>query len=301
MPRTPGAEVVRERGDPECTIVVWSRVRPCSWSPASPRVAGARRPAPYRPLRRQRPPRPRPTAAPPETVAPSPTEAAGGEDVSAILAPAVLATLDAGSATFDIGITFNDSSVIPPGTSMTGGGPMEFGEGGRGAMELDLTSLGAGKFAMITDPPVLYMAISGAPSSIIPEGKWARIDEDSTSPIANQLRGVFSGANDASAAIRYLLGSDGTGSIGDPETINGVQATPVTTAVDLEAARDATTDPNAKAAIQELIDQQVASASGRCCRPWPGWARTGYPPGRPDLRARHGGGRRLDGGELRAE
>jgi len=180
---------------------------------------------------------PTPTPYPSLVVAPTPTPESAG--VAALLDRAVEATQQQGTATLDMDIVFQGSSLIADGTSMGMSGPIAFAAPMRASIVMDMSELGSGTFAIIVDGSTLWIRFEGALGASLGVGdKWIRIDDDSTGELAQTFRNMMSGPNDSMLALYYLLGAGGDGRIVGEETIGETPVTRVATTLDLERALD---------------------------------------------------------------
>jgi len=180
---------------------------------------------------------PTPTPYPSLVVAPTPTPESAG--VAALLERAVEATRQQGTATLDMDLVFQGSSLIADGTSMGMSGPVGFASPMRASIVMDMSALGSGTFAMIVDGSTLWIRFEGALGASLGVGdKWIRIDDDSTGELAQTFRNVMSGPNDAMLALYYLLGAGDDGRIVGEETIGATPVTRVASTLDLEQALD---------------------------------------------------------------
>jgi hypothetical protein len=177
-----------------------------------------------------------PTPFPSPLVTPSPTPEGAG--VTAMLADAVKATLATGSVGLDMGVDFTGSSSIPEGTGMSAKGSMAFDASRHARLEMDMTDLGAGTFGYIQDGEVMYLRFDGTLASLVPDGKWVRIDETSHGQFATTFKDAMSGPNDSTILIYYLLGATGEGRVVGTEEIGDVTTTRVRAQLDLDLALD---------------------------------------------------------------
>jgi hypothetical protein len=180
---------------------------------------------------------PTPTPYPSLVVAPTPTPESAG--VAALLEHAVEATLQQGTATLDMDIVFQGSSLIPAGASMGASGTFAFGRPMRASIVMDMSELGSGVFAIIVDGSTLWLHFEGDLWASLGVGdKWVRIDDDSTGELAQTFRNIMSGPNDALLALYYLLATGDDARVVGEETIGAAAVTRVAATLDLERALD---------------------------------------------------------------
>jgi hypothetical protein len=175
--------------------------------------------------------------APVATLTPTPLPA--GALATSLLASAVDTTLAAGTVSMTIDIEFTGSELIPEGTSIGGSGVLAFTERRKATLELDMSALGQGRWAMIIDEPTLWLRFDGTLGKQLgADGRWIRIGEDDTGPIAEAMRGTMSGPNDFSLLLYYLLGAGADARVRDQPVLDGVETTRIEATLDLEAALD---------------------------------------------------------------
>jgi hypothetical protein len=167
------------------------------------------------------------------TSSPSPSEPQAAADLIA----AVEATLEQGTVRLEQTIEFQDSAVIPDGTTASAQGQASLGPPQQLRLRADFSALGVGKMVMIRDDTLLYMRGS-AFEPLSGEDRWLLVDIESEHPAAIQFRSLASGQNDMSMALYYLYGATGDVEATAGEQIAGQPTTRYEMELDLEAARE---------------------------------------------------------------
>jgi hypothetical protein len=167
---------------------------------------------------------------------------------------AVDKTVATGTARIHMVVTFKGSTMIPEGTSFAGDGQASFGEARQMTLTTDMTALGLGKLEMILDGTIVYMR--GETFETLAGDKWLRLDLGSDHPAVADLKSIASGQNDASLALYYLFGADGTPSATDG-TIDGQAMRVVAVPVDLRSAID-----RVPARIADMLRSNVSEIEG---------------------------------------
>jgi hypothetical protein len=179
---------------------------------------------------------PSPTAPPTPTSSPrASTEAQG---VDALLQEAIAATIDAGTVSLDMSMTFIGSSVIPDGIFATVDGMFAFGARRQVSASMDLSAIGQGVIEMVIDEPDTWIRFRGSDRELVPDDKWAHVGPESTGGFASAFRNVLAGPNDTTLMVYYLFGSVGDGEVVGTESVAGTRTTHVRTTLDLDLALD---------------------------------------------------------------
>ena len=179
------------------------------------------------------PPTPSPVPPPIATPAPTPipTLPAYLDDLAGILA----ATVGVGNARIAYEIGFEGSSAAPDGTLVSGSGEFAVGETQRARLDMDMSAAGLGKLEVIQDDVIIYMR-GDAFKTLVPDGRWIRVDTTSDHPNAVAFSGSLSQQTDPWAALYYLLGATAPPEVLEPGTIDGEAVRHLQLQLDLDTA-----------------------------------------------------------------